>query len=311
MVAKTPNCNLSLPSDNDTGWGQEVNQNFTDIDTLLAARMVTPAGTPAVGDMIAWSGSAWVRVVPAANKVLIGVGGAIPSFATLMSTIMTVNGNIDMLNQYRLINLPDPTAAQHPVTKAYADSILTAAAALIASISGKVLKTTVISSTQSLTMQAGTTKIDVFLIGAGGGGGSNYLGDYNTYGGGGSVGTRGKAFGIVVIGGQAYTVTVGTSSQGNDGGATSIVVGSTTYSAPGGKKGTNAGNNTNGSAGAKTSDPSNLYGTPGKAGVSPTGSGSSWNSAAETMSDWFGSYGKGGASAAAGSNGLAIVVEYS
>lgn len=99
MSGTTPNFNLYIPADNETDWSvSKVNKNFTDIDTLLAARMVTPGGTAAIGDMIAWSGSAWVRIVPAANKVLIGVNGAVPSFATLLSSIMTVDANMAMAN---------------------------------------------------------------------------------------------------------------------------------------------------------------------------------------------------------------------
>jgi hypothetical protein len=105
----TPNLNLYKPATGEVGYDTLLNENFNTIDTAIMTRIPVPAGTPAIGDMMAWNGTAWVRVVPSANKVLIGVNGAIPSFATLLSSIMTVNANIPMAG-FTLTGLPAATA---------------------------------------------------------------------------------------------------------------------------------------------------------------------------------------------------------
>ena len=123
-MSATPNFGLTKFPDGNTTWGTPMNANLDAIDTAIAARMILPVASAAIGDLFYWTGSAVARLAaPAAGKILIGNGvGQIPSYQALLSSIMTVNANIDMLSQYRLTNLLDPTANQHAATKAYVDT---------------------------------------------------------------------------------------------------------------------------------------------------------------------------------------------
>jgi len=109
---QTPNFGFYVPADNDTGWGAEINTNFSSIDTLLAARIPNPSNA-AVGDLLMWLSTGWSRLAapPLSNYVLCGNGvGAALSFKAFASSMMTVDANIPMAGK-KLTGLAAGTAS--------------------------------------------------------------------------------------------------------------------------------------------------------------------------------------------------------
>lgn len=131
----------------------------------------------------------------------------------------------------------------------------------------------IISSSGNWTCPMGVSKVDLYIVGGGGGGMGNYCsrsGSYTIYhgGNGGNGGFFAKHTNISVTGGASYAVTIGTGGaggayssvspdDGGDGTATSIKIGNTTYTANGG----NGGKSPSESAGALGGSGGGLYGS--------------------------------------------------
>ncbi|MDD1695081.1 MAG: hypothetical protein LUQ71_10195 [Methanoregula sp.] len=109
----TENLNLYKMASEETGYEDKFATSMETIDTEVVARMKTPTATPTVGCVPAWDGSKFVWITPVANKVLIGVNGAVPSFVSLLSSIITVDANIPMKG-FTLTGLPAATGNGQP-----------------------------------------------------------------------------------------------------------------------------------------------------------------------------------------------------
>jgi len=128
---RTPNINLYQPIFDEEGWDDEVNGNFATIDTEITKRLIAPT-SPASGDIVIRSGSAWALLAAgAANHVIIGNGvGQIPSYAALVSSMMTVDANVAMAG-HRLTGCGAPQDDTDGATKGY---VIAACNALLAQI---------------------------------------------------------------------------------------------------------------------------------------------------------------------------------
>lgn len=337
VMGTTPTLNLTKPEIGSTNWGTSLNLNFDAIDAAIAARIVTPAGIPAIGDMIAWNGTAWVRIVPSADKVLIGVNGAIPSFATLLSSIITVNADIPMAS-HKLTGLAAGTengdAIRWEQLGAEADARVSGDAATLASagtLPGRMLGITYISTAGAgtFTTTPQTRHIRLTEIGAGGGGGGSSKGSAYQGGGGGGSGAYVKYYWIAVSPSTGYNYVVGTGgtggtgnsagwgTAGGPGGETHIVIGGVTYAAPGGSGGSTT-TNAPGTGGAGATTPSSgderLAGNIGNTATSATG-GAGANIILNFMQALgYGVGGTGGSNGGVGNLGVSgyiIIEEYS